>query len=202
MLGILGLYFCAHRARERFVLERKNIIKNENNLTSVDDCFELLLCNQLVYEPNGLIFMSDPVKEPESSNYAACQLVLNTIRIEFRVARATPIKSGHFVTFWKRNEKGLTTPYDMKDMIDLFVVCVRERDKFGQFVFPKNVLVSRNIISVDGKGGKRAIRVYAPWVSVESSQALKTQNWQIKYFIDLSDNRRIDFECVKELYGQ
>lgn len=79
---------------------------------------------------------------------------------------------------------------------------MREGDKFGQFVFPKHILADKDIISSDGKWGKRAIRVYAPWVKTESPQAIKTQNWQIKYFLDLSDkNEKLDFGHIRKLYA-
>ncbi len=73
----------------------------------------------------------------------------------------------------------------MEDCIDFFLISVRSGEHFGQFVFPKLVLLTQNILSKDEKGGKRAMRVYPPWDKVESKQAEKTQNWQLKYFFQI-----------------
>lgn len=169
--------------------------------TSFDIHPDLLLCNKLIFQPCNLLCTSKPAMEPESEAYGAFSLALNNCRMEFRVAKTTPTKNGHFVTLWKRIKKGPIMPYDVNDPLDLVVVCVRENDKYGQFVFPKSILVAMGVFSVDGKGGKRAIRVYAPWVKVESSQAMKTQTWQTKYFVDLSDTAsNLNIEHIQNLY--
>lgn len=51
--------------------------------------------------------------------------------------------------------------------------------------FQKNVLLQRDIVSDQGKGGKRAIRVYPPWDKPTSNQAQKTQQWQLEYFLEV-----------------
>lgn len=38
-------------------------------------------------------------------------------------------------------------------------------------------------MSVNAKGGKRAIRVYAPWVKPVAKQAIQTQRWQLRSFV-------------------
>lgn len=172
----------------------------ENSLSS-DAHPELILSNKLIYEPCKLIFNSELVQEKESLEYGACHFSLNNNKIAFRVAKTTPTKIGQFVTLWKRTNQGPIAPYDTSDSVDLFVIFMREKEKFGQFVFPVNVLISKNIVSVNKKGGKRAIRLYAPWVHTTSVQAAKTRNWQIKYFIDLSESR-INFEHVNKLYTE
>lgn len=179
-----------------------NFTKNKGNQNPFYVHPELFLSNKYIYERCGFICTSNPVSEPESSEYGAFKLSLNTIQIEFRVAKTTPTKNGHFVTLWKRIDKEPIAPYDIKDPVDLFVVCIREGDKFGQFVFPKHVLVANYIVSSDGKSGKRAFRVYAPWIKTKSPQASKTQNWQIKYFVDLSGkNEKLDFGHIRKLYA-
>ena len=135
-----------------------------------------------LYRPEGMAF-SEWNLEPESAEYGACQYRLNDLRILFRVANITPTKIGQFVTIWKRNNKGPIQPYDATDPIDLFVIAVRMGENFGHFVFPKDVLRQRDIVSKNGKGGKRGIRVYPPWDIPTSKQAQKTQDWQLGYFI-------------------
>lgn len=162
---------------------------------------DLHLSYELVYEPCEIACTSKPKRQPEGEEYGAFDFSLDQIQIKFRVAKTTPTKVGQFVTLWKRIGKGPTMPYDTKDPTDVFVICVREGKNFGQFIFSKNVLASENILSKSGKGGKRAIRVYAPWVKTTNSQATNTKSWQTRYFINLSDAKKIDLGRVRRLYG-
>ncbi|UJR08596.1 hypothetical protein I4U23_012855 [Adineta vaga] len=161
---------------------------------------DLHLSYKLVYEPYGISSASKPKNEPESDEYGAFDFSINKVHIKFRVAKTTPTKVGQFVTLWKRIGKGPIMPYDINDPIDIYVICVREGEKFGQFIFTKSVLASQNILSKNGKGGKRAIRIYAPWVKTESTQATTTKTWQVRHFINLSDTKKIDLKRVRELY--
>ncbi|MEU4392395.1 MepB family protein [Kribbella sp. NPDC023855] len=51
-------------------------------------------------------------------------------------------------------------PFDAGDPIGLFVISTRDRDHFGQFVFPMAALRHHGVTSTAGSGGKRAFRVY------------------------------------------
>lgn len=77
-------------------------------------------------------------------------------------------------------------PYDMADPIDFFIISVRNTTSLGQFIFPMNVLHKHGFISKDGIGGKRAMRLYAPWDITDNHQAKKTQSWQLKYFLEIT----------------
>ena len=70
--------------------------------------------------------------------------------------------------------------------------------QFGQFVFPKSVLWQKGLVSKDGNGGKRAMRVYPPWAIADSVQAKKTQAWQLLYFAEIQPN--IDNTRIKKLF--
>ncbi len=186
------------------------IFKIDNSKKSVtkdigEECFKshtlLHLSYKLVYEPCGIVCTSKPKPELESQEYGAYDFLLGEAPVKFRVAKKTPTKVGQFVTLWKRIGKGPIQPYDIKDPIDIYIICVQEGKNVGQFVFPKNVLASEDVLSKSGKGGKRAIRVYAPWVKTESSQASSSKLWQTKYFINMSDSKKIDLDRVKKLYG-
>ena len=101
---------------------------------------------------------------------------------------------------WKRkNEKSAIEPFDISDNIDLFVINVKIETHFGQFVFPKSVLVEQGIIT-DKKEGKRAIRVYPIWDLTESKQAKKTQKWQLDYFLKIPFDETLDINRTKLLY--
>lgn len=153
----------------------------------------------IVYRSNGLV-MSDLVHELESKNYEACSFILNSQIVIFRVARITPKKIGQFVTLWKRAENGSIRPYDLTDVADLFVVSVQQKDCRGQFIFPKALLFERGIVSKEGVGGKRAIRVYPPWDNPVSQQGKTTQAWQLEYFLDIPADAQPNSRQVKKLY--
>ncbi|PIS01340.1 MAG: hypothetical protein COT84_02830 [Chlamydiae bacterium CG10_big_fil_rev_8_21_14_0_10_35_9] len=150
-----------------------------------------------VYLPAGLNIYGF-TKEFESQEYGASRFRLNNQRVVFRVAKTTPKKIGQFVTLWKRVD-GCIQPFDMADPFDLTVISVRFATHFGQFVFPKDVLHKKGIVSKGGIGGKLATRVYPPWDQVVSKQALKTQKWQIPYFLEI--NEETDSSSIKTLFS-
>ncbi|PWA09974.1 MepB family protein [Flavobacterium laiguense] len=148
---------------------------------------------------NSTFVISQPILEPESSEYGACTFVLNNLNIRYRTAKITPTKTGQFVTLWKRINKGPIQPFDSTDPIDLFIISVRKNDHFGLFIFPKSILITKEIVS-DKKEGKRAIRVYPPWDETSSKQAQKTQQWQLDYFLEIPQNQTMDSNRVKLLF--
>jgi hypothetical protein len=160
---------------------------------------ELLNIKSRIYDLSSFE-CSQPKKELESAEYAAYTFNLNGLSIRFRVAKITPKKTGQFVTLWKRIGNRPIQPYDFSDPFDFFVINTRKDNQCGQFVFPKSVLSQQDIISINGSGGKRAIRVYPPWDIHLNRQAQKTQQWQIKYFLDIPENGDIDLTRAKKLY--
>ena len=158
---------------------------------------ELLQVKELVYdkcdfEMTGLIY------EPESLEYQACFFKLNSSQIIHRLSKITPTKIGQFVTIWKRNRKGITAPFDFSDNFDFIIITSKSEENLGQFVFPKSVLLEKGIITNNNNSGKRGIRVYPPWDIPTNKQAIKTQNWQTKYFYSINDSLNIDL--VKKLF--
>lgn len=152
-----------------------------------------------VYNKCGLE-ISDLKIEVESKEYNASRFELNGLKIIYRNAKITPKKNGQFVTFWKRKNNQPIEPFNESDQIDFYVINVRAKDKFGQFVFPKSVLIKRGIISSENKEGKRGFRVYPGWDTTASKQAGKTQKWQLNYFYEIGE--RTDLIKVTELYKQ
>ena len=159
---------------------------------------DLLIAKELVYQPAGLDY-SDLEAEKESADYSAYSFNLNGLAVKYREAKITPTKTGQFVTLWKRNEKGPIEPFHLSDNIDLFIISTRNHDLFGQFIFPKSVLHKKGIVSDNNKEGKRAIRVYPPWVQTNNKQAAKTQQWQSEYFLEISTVEKIDLPLAKRL---
>ncbi|WPP51561.1 MepB family protein [Catalinimonas niigatensis] len=143
--------------------------------------------------------ISDFIIEPESKEYNACNFKLNGLVIISRSAKITPKKAGQFVTFWKRSGNGPIVPLNENDRVDFYIVNVRTGNQFGQFVFPKSILINKGVISTNIKEGKRAFRVYPPWDVVESKQAERSQKWQLNYFYEIG--KITDFKKVKGLYN-
>lgn len=160
---------------------------------------DLAIIQTMVFDACGFEY-TPALPEPESAEYAACAFEINTRSVRFRVAKITPTKTGQFVTLWKRKANGPIEPFDVSDLLDLVIVSTRSNTHFGQFIFPKSVLLKQDVLSSGGKGGKRAIRVYPPWDVATNKQAQKTQAWQLDYFMDLS-HEPVDVVRAKLLYS-
>ncbi|MBQ0862194.1 MepB family protein [Streptomyces smyrnaeus] len=160
---------------------------------------DLLAAKTLVYDPNGFA-CSQPVPEPEGAEYAAHRFTLDGLSVRFRVAKTTPTKAGQFVTVWQRSVEGPPRPFDADDGVDLFVISSRDSGYFGQFVFPRDVLCKRGIVSRHGSGGKRGFRVYPPWVTTSNRQARGTQAWQVNHFLYLTEDGPVDTARARALY--
>ncbi len=137
--------------------------------------------------------------EAESNEYQACRFLLNGKAVIGRTAKITPKKTGQFVTFWKRNSKGITTPFSEEDNFSFYVIIVKKENQIGQFVFPKAILLTKGIIATTQKDGKRGFRVYPPWDTTTSTQAEKTQRWQNDYFYAFEN--ATDTAKVRKLFG-
>ncbi|MFD9307769.1 MepB family protein [Streptomyces sp. NPDC060048] len=160
---------------------------------------DLLAAKALVYDPCGFS-CSLPVPEAESADYAAHAFTLDGLSVRFRAARTTPTKAGQFVTVWKRSAAGPIQPFDAADAVDLFVISCREDQHFGQFVFPREALRRHGVVSADGIGGKRAFRVYPPWVTTTNRQAAGAQAWQLDHFLYLHGGQPFDPARARTLY--
>lgn len=156
---------------------------------------ELKSVKELVYDNCGFE-LTNLNLSTESLEYGACSFELNKKKIQFRVAKITPLKTGQFVTIWKRNKDGITKPFDISDDLDFIIIAAKKENNFGQFIFPKLVLAEKGIITGNNKEGKRGIRVYAPWDTVTSKQAKKTQTWQTKYFLAIGDENSINMDLM------
>ena len=137
----------------------------ESTLTIINSFHsDLKIVKEKIYDKCGFN-LKDPKLNSESAEYGACSFRLNGKEIEHRVSKITPTKTGQFVTIWKRNEDGITEPFDITDNMDFIVITSKSGENFGQFIFPKTVLANKGIINntQNGKEGKRGIRVYPPW---------------------------------------
>lgn len=162
---------------------------------------DLRLVKELIYDKCGFDFKNFKL-ENESQEYGACTFELNDAKIKYRISKITPTKTGQFVTIWKRNNKGITEPFNVTDDFDFIVITSKSGSNIGQFVFPKDLLVKQKIITSNYIKGKRGIRVYPPWDKANSKQAEKTRKWQTEYFITISNVNSLDFIKIKKMLSK
>ncbi|MBZ4037727.1 MepB family protein [Flavobacterium sp. 17A] len=165
----------------------------DSNLISTD----LATAKEKVFDKTGFE-LKNLEKENESAEYSAFRFSLHHKNICYREAKITPTKTGQFVTLWKRNRSGIIEPFDYSDAIDFVIISVRKENNWGQFIFPKNILLEKGVFSTQKKEGIRATRVYPPWDETTSKQAQKTQKWQLDYFFSFT-NDEIDFTSLKKI---
>ncbi|QSQ17681.1 MepB family protein [Myxococcus landrumensis] len=164
---------------------------------------DLLAAIRDAYAPAGLSVTTPASREVESAEYGACRLALDGRTVVFRVAKTTPTKVGQFVTLWKRpTPDAEIAPLDSGDGVDLVVVSVGDADHRGQFVFPQKTLVDKGVMSRAHQGGKRAIRVYPPWSKPVVAEAIRTQKWQLTYFLPLPLEGSTQPARVRELFAR
>ncbi|MFP3727875.1 MepB family protein [Priestia filamentosa] len=161
----------------------------------------LTYVNKMIYESNRLTVTSVQ-EEKQNSKYGAGTFQLSSKTVRFRVANITPTKVGQFVALWEKDENNKNQPYLYEEAPDLLVITTFKNEReFGQFVFPKEVLLKQNILSSTSTKGKMAIRVYPSWDSPTSKQAIKTQKWQLPYFVDMCNPNKLPLEKIIELYS-
>lgn len=143
--------------------------------------------------------ISKVTEDSEARDYYGCDFEAERLNFKFRKAKITPKKNGMFVTYWKRNSQNITEPFHEKDEFDFFLIAAEENEKYGFFLFPKEVLVSQNILTTEVKEGKRGFRVYPDWTKTGNKQAEKTQIWQQKFFCDFTALNLKSIEKLKSI---
>ena len=157
--------------------------------------------NKMIYEPNDLTVKSVQ-EEKQNSKYGAGTFQLSSRTVRFRVANITPTKVGQFVAFWEKDENNKNQPFTYEEAPDLLVITTFKDDsEFGQFIFPKEILIKQNILRSSSTKGKMAIRVYSSSDKPTSKQAKKTQKWQLPYFVGMRDPSKLPIDKIIELYS-
>lgn len=160
--------------------------------------------NNSLYKPNEWL-VNSIVEEDQNLEYAAGTFELiskSTIKtVRFRVSKQTPTKIGQFVTFWEKDSKGINQPFRYDLSPDLLVITVyKDKHTFGQFVFPKYVLLRNDILQSHATKGKMGIRVYPMWDTPNNQTALKTQKWQLDYFFMITNTDILPLAKIRALY--
>ncbi|MEG1022689.1 MAG: MepB family protein [Myroides sp.] len=135
--------------------------------------------------------------DAECLEYSGYSFKLDDLKIKYRQAKVTPKKVGLFVTLWKRNNENKTEPFNVNDPFDFYIIATKQEDYSGFFIFPKDVLSEKGILTNSKKEGKRGFRVYPDWTKTENNQATKTKAWQVAYFIGGRDNTEAFTDILK-----
>ena len=99
-----------------------------------------------------------------------------------RLAKKTSKKEGYFTVFWKKDQDNKNIPYTDKDLGDELVIVVIDDCHCGLFIIPKEVAISKKILSTKDCKGKMAMRFYPSWCTNLNKTAQATQKWQLDYF--------------------
>ena len=102
------------------------------------------------------------------------------------------------MAIWLKNEAGKNIPFNEADFDDKLIINVIDNQNKGQFIFTKEVLRDKGIITSNYRHGKMAFRLYPIWSEDLNDSASTMQLWQLPYFVDLTK----DSETMKidELY--
>ena len=156
--------------------------------------------NEKLYEPLNYE-ISELQAEDQNKEYGACTFKLNNKKIRFRTAKQTPNKQGQFVVFWEKDNDNKNTPYKFDKSPELIIItCIHNQEHFGQFIFPKEVLLKQGILKSNNTKGKMGIRVYPIWDQDLNKQASKSQAWQLEYFVDIKINEKLNTKRINSLY--
>ncbi|MCR8927536.1 MepB family protein [Priestia megaterium] len=140
-------------------------------------------------------------EETQNSDYGAGIFQLNSKSVRFRVAKTIPNKVGQFVSFWEKDAAHKNQAFSYGKATDLLVInTFTSTNRFGQFIFPKEVLLKQKILKTATTKGKMAIRVYSIWDKPTSKQALETQKWQLEYFVETNDANNLPRQKLLKLY--
>ncbi|AWD68331.1 MULTISPECIES: MepB family protein [Priestia] len=121
--------------------------------------------------------------------------------VRFRVAKTIPNKVGQFVSFWEKDATHKNQAFSYEKATDLLVInTFTSTNRFGQFIFPKEVLLKQKILKTATTKGKMAIRVYPIWDTPTSKQAMETQKWQLEYFVETNYTNNLLHQKLLKLY--
>lgn len=98
----------------------------------------------------------------------------------------------------EKNDLNKNQPYPYVESPDKIIISIIDNKHIGQFIFPKEILLEKNILSSSNTKGKMGIRVYPTWEKDLNNSATKTQKWQSKYFLNLTED--IDVAKIRERY--
>lgn len=124
--------------------------------------------------------------ENQNKEYEGIHFFIGNQTYRSRLAKLTPKKKGYFVAFWEKDENNKNTAYHYESAPDFLIINIIDKELKGQFIFPKEVLLKKGVLSYRNKKGKMAMRVYPTWIDNLNETAYNTQKWQDEYFSNFS----------------
>ena len=155
------------------------------------------LINQIL-NISGCSQVSNVEIETLNIEYESCIFNINQKEYRHRKAKKTPNKKGYFTVFWVKDDNKKNRPYKREETQEKLIITVIDEDRKGQFIFPKELLLKKNIIESENNKGKMAMRVYPDGETELNKTAEQTKKWQSDYFIDLTNE--INEVRFRELY--
>ncbi|KAB2480230.1 MepB protein [Staphylococcus arlettae] len=137
-------------------------------------------------------------RERWNNDYEALNFSVSKQRIKSRLAKKTPKKAGYFVALWHKNEFAKNIPFNEADFDDKLVINIIDNQYKGQFIFTKEILIDKGIITTNAHKGKMSFRLYPLWCEDLNKSATNTQQWQLPYFIDMTNG--YDAMKINKLY--
>lgn len=128
--------------------------------------------------------VKDLTEEKYNQDYEALTFSFKEETYQSRLAKKTPTKAGYFVTCWTKDENNCNQPYSKKAFADYLMIIVIDEELSGYFLFPRELLVEKGILTTFEHKGKMAFRVYPKWCNQLNKTAGQTQKWQCKYFFE------------------
>lgn len=128
--------------------------------------------------------VKDLTEEKYNQDYEALTFSFKEETYQSRLAKKTPTKAGYFVTCWTKDEDNYNRPYKIEEFADYLIVAVIDDELNSYFLFPRELLVEKGILTTFEHKGKMAFRVYPKWCNQLNKTAGQTQKWQCKYFFE------------------
>ncbi|HID1499554.1 TPA: MepB family protein [Staphylococcus aureus] len=128
--------------------------------------------------------VKDLTEEKYNQDYEALTFSFKEETYQSRLAKKTPTKSGYFVTCWTKDENNCNQPCSKEAFADYLMIIVIDEELSGYFLFPRELLVEKGILTTFEHKGKMAFRVYPKWCNQLNKTAGQTQKWQCKYFFE------------------
>lgn len=154
---------------------------------------------------------------PENSKYEALTFALNGKAAVYRKGNITKDRPGAFLSLWQRPVHGVnkgSKPIPLAEgQVDYLFIQVNQQakgnspERKGMFIFPNALLVDKGIVSSSRHKGKTGFRVFPPWsedrgktgTKVFSASGMKTQRWQIPYFLEIDELGLMDVDKIKKI---
>lgn len=128
--------------------------------------------------------VKDLTEEKYNQDYEALTFSFKEETYQSRLAKKTPTKAGYFVTCWTKDENNYNQPYSKEAFADYLMIIVIDEELSGYFLFSRELLVEKGILTTFEHKGKMAFRVYPKWCNQLNKTAGQTQKWQCKYFFE------------------